>query len=647
MFNLERLTLARKFLLLGLLVLLIVSFPTALYVKRTLTDVAFAKREAAGLAPILALHDTIRLAQQHRDLAAGALAGNDSLAGQRPAVRDAITKALDKVELALKDSGAGAALDSAWAQRKRRWVALEQAVANGQLKPAESAALHTRVIAEMLKQEDEIADAFEMALDPAADGYYLIQAMVHDAPQLAEKLAHTRLQGASLLGGGAAMPADGKATLAGLQRDANTVLLSFADHIGKAAAANTRLKEQFNAKPDALQMQADKALDLATTGVINVAGPKLSAHDYAHEFSTTIDGVYDFSALALAELDALLRQRVTDAYRSTLLVLGALFGAFVLAVGLGVMFARAILARLGAEPSVASALATAVALGDLIVEIPLRKGDESSLTAQLKAMQHSLARTVGAVRASAESVATASSEIAQGNQDLSQRTEEQASSLQETAASMEQLSATVKQNADNARQANQLALGASSVASKGGEVVGQVVQTMRGINDASRKIADIIGVIDGIAFQTNILALNAAVEAARAGEQGRGFAVVAGEVRSLAQRSAEAAKEIKALIGTSVDKVEVGSKLVQDAGTTMNEIVASVQRVSDIIGEITAAASEQSSGIGQVNVAVTQLDQMTQQNAALVEQSAAAAESLKDQARKLSGVVSTFRLQAA
>jgi methyl-accepting chemotaxis protein len=250
------------------------------------------------------------------------------------------------------------------------------------------------------------------------------------------------------------------------------------------------------------------------------------------------------------------------------------------------------------------------------------------------------------VQAATSNIHSASAEIATGNADLSQRTEQTASSLQQTASSMEQLTGTVKQSADSARQANQLASSAAQVAQRGGSVVSQVVSTMDEINASSKKIADIIGTIDGIAFQTNILALNAAVEAARAGEQGRGFAVVASEVRSLAQRSAEAAKEIKGLIGASVDKVEAGSRLVADAGSTMGEIVASVQRVTDMIGEITAAASEQSEGIGQVNTAVVQLDQMTQQNAALVEQSSAAAESLKDQAARLAQVVGTFRLEA-
>jgi methyl-accepting chemotaxis protein len=262
-------------------------------------------------------------------------------------------------------------------------------------------------------------------------------------------------------------------------------------------------------------------------------------------------------------------------------------------------------------------------------------------------MRAQFSQVVGEVRNGVESVSTASGEIAAGNQDLSSRTEQQASSLQETAASMEELTTTVKQSADNARQANQLANTASEAASKGGAVVGQVVSTMEEITASSRKIADIISVIDGIAFQTNILALNAAVEAARAGEQGRGFAVVAGEVRNLAQRSAQAAREIKTLISDSVEKVDAGSKQVAEAGATMNEIVTQVRRVTDLIGEISSAALEQSSGIGQVNEAITQMDQVTQQNAALVEQSAAAAASLKAQANQLAEAVAVFKLSHA
>jgi len=293
-----------------------------------------------------------------------------------------------------------------------------------------------------------------------------------------------------------------------------------------------------------------------------------------------------------------------------------------------------------------SAHARRLAEGDLSVDISIDGGnsDSSAVLRSLQTLQTELRRSISAIRTGADSVTVAATEIASGNQDLSARTEQTASSLQQAASSMSQLNGTVRQSADAASQANQLASSATQVARRGGEVVSQVVTTMDEINASSKKIADIIGVIDGIAFQTNILALNAAVEAARAGEQGRGFAVVAGEVRSLAGRSAEAAREIKTLIGASVDRVESGTRLVQDAGATMNEIVSSVQRVSDIIGEISAAASEQSTGIGQVSSAVVQLDQMTQQNAALVEESAAAAESLKDQANRLVGVVASFRL---
>ena len=308
------------------------------------------------------------------------------------------------------------------------------------------------------------------------------------------------------------------------------------------------------------------------------------------------------------------------------------------------MIVRRSLSQLGAEPWEAASLAQRVAQGDLSQPIPLRAGDKSSMMAQLKYMQTSLADVVRNVRNGAEGVATASNEIAQGNSDLSSRTEHQASALEQTAASMHQLDATVKQNAASASQANQLAVKASDVATRGGAVVAEVVQTMKGINASSHKISEIISVIDGIAFQTNILALNAAVEAARAGEQGRGFAVVASEVRSLAGRSAEAAKEIKSLISASVDRVDQGTTLVDQAGVTMQEVVSSIRHLTDIMGEITVASGEQSTGVSQVVEAIQQMDQVTQQNAALVEQMAAAAQSLNDQAQQLVQTVAVFKL---
>ena len=308
---------------------------------------------------------------------------------------------------------------------------------------------------------------------------------------------------------------------------------------------------------------------------------------------------------------------------------------------------RGLLRQLGGQPDYAASIVTSIAAGDLSVAIDTAPNDRSSLLFAMKGMRDSLVGIVTQVRAGTETIATASSEIAAGNFDLSSRTERQAGTLEETASSMEELTSTVRQNADNARQANVLAESASEVAVRGGAVVAQVVETMASINESSKKIVDIIGVIDGIAFQTNILALNAAVEAARAGEQGRGFAVVATEVRSLAQRSASAASEIKSLIGSSVDRVEAGARLVDEAGTTMEEIVSSVKRVTDIMAEISHASQEQSTGIESVNRAVGEMDEATQQNAALVEQATSAAASLQSEAQTLATVVSVFKLDNA
>jgi methyl-accepting chemotaxis protein len=314
-----------------------------------------------------------------------------------------------------------------------------------------------------------------------------------------------------------------------------------------------------------------------------------------------------------------------------------------ISVVLGTLITRGIMRALGGEPVDAAAVARSIAEGDLAVPVHLAANDRGSLMASLEAMKKQLSSIVRGIQSSSESISVAAGEIAQGNTDLSQRTEEQAASLEETAASMEELTATVRQTTENAKEGNTLAGNASGVAVRGGEVVGRVVKTMHEISDSSTKVVQIISVIEGIAFQTNILALNAAVEAARAGSEGRGFAVVASEVRTLAQRSASAAKEIKELIGQSVERVTMGSKLVEEAGTTMNEIVHSVRRVTEIMGEIASASSEQSTGIEQVNQAVAQMDQVTQQNAALVEQATAAAQAMAEQATSLRGAVAVFK----
>ena len=415
-----------------------------------------------------------------------------------------------------------------------------------------------------------------------------------------------------------------------------------------AGVAAADADEQLRSAVTAAQQQAGKYLKTADTAI------DLASVDPNTGIAAMQDADVAYGGLAatvvgmVARIDALtVEGAAASRERSNRIhLLLALIGA--LAAGSAVYVSRRMQRQLVIDLDHAARVADTVASGNLSVQAPSVRADEvGDLLRALARMAGQLNASLQTVMESSHSIQTASSEIASGNLDLSQRTEQTATRLQQTASAMTQLTGTVRQSAESAATANQLASSAAAVAQRGGDVVSRVVNTMDEINASSKKISDIIGVIDGIAFQTNILALNAAVEAARAGEQGRGFAVVASEVRSLAQRSAAAAKEIKALIGTSVEKVETGARLVQDAGTTMTEIVASVSKVTDIIGEIRASTVEQSSGIGSVNSAIGELDQMTQQNAALVEQSAAAAESLRDQAAKLAELVSGFTLASA
>ena len=408
------------------------------------------------------------------------------------------------------------------------------------------------------------------------------------------------------------------------------------------SAEERKLAEAVLANLAKYRTGVDNAIDLSTvdvsTGMMAMQAADSQFQSMLKEFAELVQLEKKLSQESYEAAAAASRTAVQ-------VVLALLVAAVVLSVGIAFLMSKLIVRPL----RVAMGAADQIARGDLSadVQVGASKDETGQLLQALSEMTRNLRQLVGEVANGAHTVSDTSAQIAQGNLDLSQRTEEQASTLEETASSMEELTSTVTQNAENARQASQLAVGASEVARKGGHVVGQVVSTMTGISESSRKISDIIGVIDGIAFQTNILALNAAVEAARAGEQGRGFAVVASEVRSLAQRSAAAAKEIKTLIGDSVNKVEAGTKLVDAAGHTMEEIVSSVKKVSDLIAEIAAASQEQSSGIEQVNTAITQMDQVVQQNASLVEEATAATESMKDQAGSLLQLVSRFKLAAA
>ena len=437
---------------------------------------------------------------------------------------------------------------------------------------------------------------------------------------------------------GAMTPAQGLQSVADARKAIDTNWSAYL--ATRLAPEETQLVARF--KP--LQAKADAATDTLLGLFKSGDVPALTSYA-AKEMYPAIDPLQEvLGQLMQVQLDYA-KAEYDRAAASFQTIRALALTAVVLGILLAVLMGGAMIRQISRSLDNAVQITDSVAQGDLTVPIQARGKDEiAQLLGGLTTMRDNLAHVVSGVRGNAQGVASASAEIASGNNDLSIRTEQQASALQETAASMEELSSTVKQNADNARQANQLAMSASTVAGQGGDVVAEVVTTMKGINDSSKKIADIISVIDGIAFQTNILALNAAVEAARAGEQGRGFAVVAGEVRNLAQRSAEAAKEIKSLINASVERVEQGTLLVDKAGTTMTEVVGAIRRVTDIMGEISAASSEQSTGVSQVGEAVTQMDQVTQQNAALVEEMAAAASSLSHQAQALVGAVAVFKL---
>jgi methyl-accepting chemotaxis protein len=635
----SNLKLGRKFALVGVLGLVMAALPAWLALSANADALAAARAERAGMAPAGDVLKLIQVTQQHRGLSAMMLGGNESSTAPRQAKQAEVEKALSQAARsaqALHDDQ----LNGRLAAIQRDWQALAGQVGGKSIPPPQSFARHTALIADELNALENVVDSAQLILDPDPGNHYLITAVLASLPDLTESLGQMRARGAALLTKGEASP-DERAALTSMGEMARLHLRRAQSGFGKALAVNPGGKAKLEPPLSAAVATVETGLKMVNDKIAHADSLNMPASEYFGVITKAIDAQFELIATSFAVLDASISDRVTTVERTLAWVAGSMVAAMALAVWIILLASRSTTQSMNQ----AVRLARRVAAGDLTSTIEVTSGDETGqLLAALKDMNDSLAGIVGNVRHASDSIATGSAQIAAGNADLSQRTEEQASNLEETAAAMEQLTSTVKQNSDTARQANQLAGSVSEAAEQGGKVVGQVVGTMDQITASSRKISDIIGVIDGIAFQTNILALNAAVEAARAGEQGRGFAVVAAEVRSLAQRSAQAAKEIKTLIGESVEKVETGSRLVDAAGQSMTNIVTQVRRVADLIGEISSASLEQTKGISQVGEAVNQLDQVTQQNAALVEESAAAADSLSQQANRLATAVDQFKL---
>ena len=638
---LTQLRLAQKFTLLGLLTLAMVAFPSALYLKQTITDVRQAHRQADGVPVLMALNMVIQHTQVHRGLSAGVLSGNEGMQQRRVTAKEAVNQALGNAAAILVQNNAPVQEQQRLQKWQTTWQALEQAVAANKVEVADSFARHTDLIAELMMINEELLVAYRLQSNEDPANVALLQAALVQAPQLTEGVGQMRAMGTGFLTQ-AFLSVDDRGAFRALISQTTTFQKQVGRFIQRAMTLNPAYEQELGGLIKTATELLNESNHLARTEVLEIDLLQYPASDYFNKLTQAIEAI---NAVRISGADRLAQvlDANADKQRNLLITLSVLQTALLIAaVWLALLFVRSITQPLRRAVD----LALAVADGNLqgADETPDRN-EIGELIAAQQQMRARLRPIVQQVRQGSDAVALASAEIAQGNQDLSARTESQASALEQTAASMEELSATVRHNADSAQQASQLTQTAHSIASQGGQMVGQMVQTMQGIHDSSRKMGDIIGVIDSIAFQTNILALNAAVEAARAGEQGRGFAVVASEVRSLAGRSAEAAKEIKRLIDDSVQRVGAGNALAQQTGETMQEMVGAIGKVNTIVSAISNASREQAEGVIQVGEAITQMDQVTQQNAALVEEMAAAATSLNSQSQELVQAISIFQVE--
>jgi methyl-accepting chemotaxis protein len=628
----DRMRVLPKFVLISSAVLIPLLALIFLLQQEWSANAEFVKKERVGVVYVTQLNDLTKLVQLSRAYASASQAGDDAvLRSSYVQVQGKTNQQIQNID-AMKSIISELELVNEWNTLKQAWLDVAKSNDDG---------AYRKLILELQKHIKLAANHANLTMDPDVDSFYLTNAVTSTLITLAADMDQIRsLTAAAIARKEITLSEARKISETGLlaKRSLDNAIADIDSAVGQTAALAKDLKTPRD------RLEAVRAMLASHTGDISASEFfQKPARDYIDNTAVPIDSVFQLSKQASVNLDELLIKRMGSIHQRQLIG----YVAVVLSILISGYLMLAFYASFRGGLTMLEMSVDRMYGGDLQPDPQVMTGDElGAILRRVGEVKERLASMISKVRDSSSLIDVGSKEIATGNADLSARTESQASSLEQTAASMEQLTNTVRQNAENARQANHLVVAASDHAVKGGQVVSQVVTTMGSIQESSRKIVDIIGVIDGIAFQTNILALNAAVEAARAGEQGRGFAVVAAEVRNLAQRSAAAAKEIKALIGDSVDKVNAGGKLVDEAGDTMNQIVTSVKHVADIMSEITSASQEQSHGIEEVNQAISQMDEMTQQNAALVEEAAAAAESMQHQASSLKKVVSVFKLDS-
>jgi len=635
---LSRISLASKFAVLGVMALILVAIPSALYFYGTNAQIALKHRERSGIPTERALLQALQLTQKHRAEAAIWLAADNT--GHTPPQQTA-ADADAAYETVAAEVGRFDKDDPAvqqWAVTAEAWHSLRQKVAGKSIDQRESLTAHASLIANLLKTNALLLDHYGLSIDGDLDSSRLAVSSLSDLPALTEELGQARAKGANVLSRGSATPAD-LVELTNLLERSKELSALFKGSMDKATGKNPQLASLLGHPIEDAQSAASAVLELADKRIVKATAFDLAPVEYVKQYTDAIDQFFRVDAIAIDGLDALLQQQSFHMHAIQLSVLAILLVIVLLSAAFAVAVIRSVVKPI----DLAVEFARRVAKGDLTGRIEATGSNESAqLLHALQDMNIQLLQLVGNVRRSAQAISVAANEIAEGNTNLSQRTEEQATSLEETASSMEQLTATVKQNAQSADAAFNLALAASETSRDGGNAVESVAVVMDRISSRAAKISDIVSLIDGIAFQTNILALNAAVEAARAGDEGRGFAVVAGEVRALAQRSAAAAKEIKSLIEESVSAIQEGADTATTARGTVSRTVDAIGQLNTIMNEIATASAEQGNGIDQVNTAISQMDQVTQQNAALVEQASASSAAMAEQAAKLTREVEVF-----